>query len=124
MQLKIQSCMLNLTQKNLFIDKINEIIDLPLLGEKAERALIEVLVNQIDKELDVVVPAQYIKYIENIEEGLSGSSEAIRFIRDNLTEHLLSKINFGMLGAAMGKKAIELFTEMLIEAMQKGKTLA
>jgi nucleoid DNA-binding protein len=116
--------MLSQTQKNFFIDKINEKVDLPLLGERAERALLEVLVGQIDRELENTVPPQYIAYIENPNLGMSGSDEAISFIRNNLSDHLLQKLNFGMLGNAMGKKAVELFVEMLVEAMRKGKSIS
>ncbi len=115
--------MLNTNQKNLIIDRINDKIDLPLLGERAERALIDVVVNQIDKELDVILPEQYKGFVDNAAVGLSGTEDAMAFIRQNLAAHLTQKLNFGMLGQEKGKQVVELFVDIFVNALQKGNSL-
>jgi hypothetical protein len=111
--------MLTDKQIKIIVDKINEKIDIPKIGEKFEGILIKFIVKQIDKLLEDKLPQELYETITNISDGIDDSE--LEIIKTNLTNFVNKHINLPLLDEEQEEKVIILVVDILVNAMRKGE---
>lgn len=114
--------MLSDEQIDWMVDRLNEKIDLPIVGEKAEKSIIA---NALYKVLDVLeeeLPAELIEFIDDATDGLEPQSEAeMNRIKEEMATFLNNNINLPLIGERKEQKVFEFIVDFLFDAMRKGK---
>ncbi len=113
------------TQINVVATKLNKEINLPLLGEKAEQAIIVMAVNKVLNVLEDTLPPEFTEFLSNTAEGFEpGSEEPLEGVKDNLVKFINGKVNIPIIGERAEKRLFDTLVGILFDAMQKDKSLA
>ncbi len=105
-------------------DKINENIDIPLLGEKAERAIIRTAIIKVLDILEEELPEEFVEFLDDVSDGFEPQNEAqIAVLKDNTARFLNNNINIPLLSERAEKKLFDALIDHLFDAMQKGNKL-
>ncbi len=102
--------------------KVNEKINVPILGEKAEGKFIRKALLKVLAKLEQELPPEVLRLITDAAEGVNPGDD-ISEIKANTVDFLNKEINLPILNE---KKEAELFTivvDLLFDAMQKGKSV-
>lgn len=111
-------------QKDHLLKKINKKVNIPLLGEEAEKKFFSRIIDRIIEKLEEKLPEDLLNYLNDISEGfvLGDKKEMKEAI--NSTVLLLNKeINLPLLNEKKEEQLFQIVVEALFEAMQKGKKL-
>ena len=114
--------MLNQKQITYIVKKVNEKVNVPIIGEKAEAQLIEKGVKKILALLEKELPEEVQNIISDAAEGVQPDMDLTE-IKANTVEFLNKEINLPIVGEKFEK---ELFTEVvdiLFNAMKKGENV-
>lgn len=115
--------MLSDEQIDWLADRLNEKVNLPIIGEKAEKAIIT---NALYKVLDVIeeeLPPELVEFIDDATDGLEPQSEAeMDRIKDDMATFLNNNINLPLIGERKEQKVFEYIVDFIFEAMRKGKS--
>lgn len=115
--------MLSENQVNWLADQLNEKIDLPVIGEKAEKAIIQ---NALYKVLDVLeeeLPADFLEFLDDATDGLEPQSEKeMDRIKEEMATFLNNNINLPLIGERKEQKVFEYVVGFLFDAMRKGNS--
>ena len=117
-----QNEMLTDAQVNALAQKVNEAINLPILGEKAEFKVFAKIIKLIDRKLYELLPNEYYSLINDATNGIS-EDEAIR-LEDRLTKVLNDHINIPFISEAKEEMLIRLVVGQLVRAMVVGFKMA
>lgn len=105
-------------------EKINEKVNLPILGEKAEFAIIKKAVEKVLKVLDNEIPEEYLDFLEDTSEGFDPEQGAnIQLLKNNIVEFVNKKVDIPLLGENTEKKVFTAGVDVLFDAMTKNKKL-
>ena len=117
--------MLTTEQKKYLAEKINDKINLPILGEKAEFKIIMKALDKIDSVLETEVPDDFKEYLNDVSKGLDpGKAAEIEMIKDNTVKFLNKKVDLPLVGERAEKKIFDLVIDLLLEAKKKGSKLS
>ena len=117
--------MLSKEQVHFLSDKINKKVNLPLLGEKAELAIIKKAINKILKVLEDEIPEEFFDFIEDTAKGFDpGQGTNIELVKGNLVTFVNKKVNLPLIGEKAEKKVFSIMLGILFDAMTKGKKLS
>lgn len=116
--------MLSKGQVNFLAGKINKKVNIPILGEKAEFALIKKAINKVLKVLEDEIPEEFMDFLEDTAIGFDPEQGInIELIKNNLVTFVNEKVNIPIIGEKAEKKVFSAALDILFEAMTKGKKL-
>lgn len=110
-------------QKNDLADKINDQIDLPILGEAEEKTLIPFAIDKVLAALDDKLPDSLKSSIHDVEKGIETDAENFIKIKMNTVAFLNKEINLPIIGERAEERIFNLIVRELFEAMRKGNKL-
>jgi hypothetical protein len=113
--------MLSDSEINALAQKVNKIINIPVLGEQGELIVFAKIVKLIDRKLCQLLPNEYYRLVKDSTDGISQDEATALEIR--LTPLLNDKINIPILSEAQEQKLISLVLGIIINAMVKGRRL-
>ena len=112
-------------QKKYLVNKINEKINLPILGERGERKIFAFAIDKILETIKNNIPVEILPYINDIAVGLVPGGDADLDDAKEATVRMLNKeINIPFMGEKREKELFETVVDLLFNAMQKGNKLA
>jgi len=116
--------MLTTDQINWIARKINEKVNLPILGEQAELMIITEALKKIDQILEKELPPGFKDFLNNTTAGIvPGSPTDIQVIKDNLIVYINEKIDIPIIGERAERKLIAEVIELIVTALLKGNKL-
>ena len=116
---------LNETQINAIVARLNREINLPILGEKAEQAILTMAINKVLNALEDNLPPEFIAFLTTTAEGFEpGSEDALEGVKDNMVKFINARVNLPIIGERAEKRLFDMIVGMLFDAMQKDKKLA
>jgi len=98
-------------------EKLNEKVNLPIIGEKVENIVFAKIIRKIDGELYKLIPNEYYELIKDASDGIS-DRDADKF-KARLTPLINSAVNIPIISEKKEKKIIESVLGVIIEAMRK-----
>ena len=117
--------MLTEAQIDLLVKKVNDKINLPILGEKGEAFLFKFAIKKILVVLEKEIPEDFQKFIDNTVDGLvEGGENNIEEVKSYLITFLNDKVNIPIIGENAEKKLITEVVNILFDAFKKGNKLA
>ncbi len=116
--------MLSNEQVIFIANKINEKINLPILGEKAEFAIIKKAVTKVLKVLEGEIPEEYLDFLEDTAQGFDPEQGAnIQLIKNNIVEFVNKKVDIPLLSETTEGELFSTLIDVLFDAMTKNKKL-
>jgi len=105
--------------------KVNEKVNLPVLGEEAEALIITAAVDKIDKLLDRELPPKFKDFLNNTSMGIQpGSPADLKVMKEGLVTYVCGQVRIPVVGEKAERKLITEVIEIIVEALQKGKKIA
>lgn len=102
------------------VERVNEKVNLPIIGEKAEADLIKKAILKVLAKLEEELPEEVLKFLEELGSGFPPGAD-LDEIKENTVEFLNKEINIPLINE---KKEAKIFTEvvdLLFDAMKKNK---
>jgi len=116
--------MLSNEQVNYIAEKINEKVNLPILGEKAEFAIIKKAVKKVLNVLEDEIPEEYLDFLEDTAKGFDPEQGAnIRLIKNNIVSFVNKKVDIPLLSENTEEEVFSTLIDVLFDAMTKNKKL-
>lgn len=104
--------------------KINKKVNLPVLGEKAEFAIIKKAVTKVLDILEDEIPEEYFDFLEDTAQGFDPEQGTnIQFIKNNIVEFVNKKVDIPLLNENTEKEVFAVVIDVIIDAMTKDKKL-
>jgi hypothetical protein len=113
--------MLTPEQIDLVSKKINEFIDLPILGEKLEFVLFKFVIKQLDKVLDKIIPEEIQHFIQEFSSGIEAT--AAPELKGRIKDFMLSEINIPLIGKKTEAVIEGIFVDILVDALTKNNNI-
>jgi len=113
--------MLTNEQIDAVVAKINQKINLPVLGEKTEAVIFKMVVKKILKFLEEHLPEEWINLINNTSDGLT--PQEVNAIVDKLVRYMNAQIDIPLLSEDEEAIIFETVVRLIIESMAKNKSL-
>lgn len=113
--------MLTDAEVNALAQKVNEVINLPLLKEKREFIVFVKIIKWIDKKLYQIIPNEYYELIREASDGIS--EEEAKLFEDRLTPLINNAVNIPILSEQKEEELIRMILSLIINAMVKGLKL-
>lgn len=112
-------------QQDYLVDKVNKKVNLPILGEKAERVVFAKAIEKILKKLEEELPMEVLEYINDVSVGfIPGGKGDLKDAIDASVDFLNKEINLPLISEKKEEKLFRAVIESLFEAMMRGKQLA
>ncbi len=112
-------------QQNYLVDKVNEKVNLPFLGERGERMVFAKAINKILKKLERELPQEVLNYINDVSDGfIPGGEGDLQDAIAASVNFLNKEINLPLIGEKKEEQLLTAVIESLFEAMMKGNKLA
>ena len=102
--------------------KLNEAINLPLLGEPTEQIIFTKIVRRVDELLYQILPNEIYAFIRTIEEGLAAAESET--LLERAATWLNAHLNIPWIPEALEQKIFRLIVEIIAWALRKGWNLA
>jgi hypothetical protein len=105
--------------------KVNQKVNLPVLGEEAEALIITAAVDKIDKLLDRELPPKFKDFLNDTSAGIQpGSPADLKIMKEGLVNFVNEQVKIPVIGEKAERKLIAEVIEIIVEALQKGKKIA
>lgn len=112
-------------QINYLVKKINDKVNLPLLGEQGEHRVITKAIEKILNHLEDNLPEELLALINDASNGfLPGDAADAKRAKKACIRHLNNKVNIPLVSERKEQKLFTIVVENLFEAMKKGRRLA
>lgn len=116
--------MLSEAQINYIADKLNQKINIPIVGEKFEKKLIVKGLEKVNAELEDHLPPEWAQLLDDVSDGIEpGSPADLASIKKNLVDFLNKKINIPIIGENAEAKLLSMAIDIIFDALQKGHKL-
>lgn len=115
--------MLSEEQIQFIVDRVNEKVNVPILGEKAEGKLIRKAVDKVLKCLEENLPEDIFQFIDDLSDGIEPGMD-IEEMKDNTVKFLNKEINLPIVGEKFEAKLFAEVVDLIFNAIKKGKKLA
>lgn len=113
------------TQQNYLIDKVNERVNLPLLGERGEKRVFTHAIKKVLERLEEELPKEFIQLIDDVSDGFLPSEEAeMQKSMNSVIDFLNKKVNVPFMSEKKERQLFTIVVETLFDAMKKGNKLA
>ena len=110
--------MLSDEQVNAIAQMVNNAVNLPLLGERAEFVVFAKIVRVLDRKLYELLPNEYYELINDASNGIS-EEEAAK-MEDRLTKLLNEKVNIPFISERKEEMLIGIVIGQIVRAMVNG----
>lgn len=115
---------LNQEQQKVVIQKVNDRINLPVLGEKAERAIFKFALKRLLKKLEEELPEDLVEFLDTTADGIvPGGEESLKEVKEGIVNYLNDKVDIPILGEKGERQFISAVIDILFDAMQKEKSI-
>jgi hypothetical protein len=114
--------MLSNEQITWIVDKVNEKINVPIIGERAEAKFIRKGIERILKLLEENLPEEVFQLLDDAAAGVE-PSEDLQGIKENTVDFLNKEINLPIVGEEFEKTLFTEVVDLIFDALQKGKKL-
>ena len=112
-------------QKNYLVDKINQKVNLPILGERAEKKLFAKAIDKILEKLEKELPEEILNYINEVSDGfIPGGEGDLQDAIDASVRFLNKEVNIPLINEEKEEQLFTAVIESLFDAMKKGNKLA
>ena len=115
--------MLSEEQIQFIVDRVNEKVNVPILGEKAEGKLIRKAVDKVLKCLEENLPKEFFDFLDDLSNGIEPGMD-IEEIKSNTVEFLNKEINLPIVGEKFEAKLFTEVVDLIFNALKKGEKLA
>lgn len=116
--------MLTESQIDFVVDLANKKLDLPVLGEKPERAIIKFAIKKVDFVLDQELPPEWKDFLNTTSDGIvPGGEEDFNTVIAGMTSFVNKKVNLPIVGEELEHLVFEEILRCIFEALKKGKSL-
>jgi len=116
--------MLSNEQVIFIANKINEKVNLPILGEKAEFFIIKKAVTKVLDVLDDEIPEEYLDFLEDTAKGFDPEQGAnVQLIKNNIVSFVNKKVDIPLLSETTENEVFSTLIDVMFEAMIKNKKL-
>lgn len=120
-----QIIMLSNVQIEFLAKKINVKLNLPLLGEKAELAIIKKAINKVLDIIEDELPDEFYDFLEDTAQGFDPKEGVnIELLKGNIVPFVNEKVNIPLINEETEEKLFSTMFDILFDAMTKGKKLA
>ncbi|MEN8118050.1 MAG: hypothetical protein ABFS16_13785 [Bacteroidota bacterium] len=117
--------MLSNVQIEFLAKKINVKLNLPLLGEKAELAIIKKAINKVLDIIEDELPDEFYDFLEDTAQGFDPKEGVnIELLKGNIVPFVNEKVNIPLINEETEEKLFSTMFDILFDAMTKGKKLA
>ena len=110
--------MLTDAEINAIAQKVNKVINLPVLSEEKEFIVFGKIIKWVDRQLYRLLPNEYYELVKDASDGIS-KEEAVK-IEERLTPLINNVVNIPILTEKQEEKLIGLVLSLIINAMIKG----
>ncbi len=110
--------MLTDAEVNALAQKVNMVINLPILNEEKEFVVFVKIIKWIDQKLYEILPNEYYELINDATDGIS-KDEAVA-LEERLTPIINNAIDIPIISERQEEKLISLVLGIIINAMVKG----
>ena len=114
--------MLSEEQIQFIVDRVNEKVNLPILGEKAEGKLIRKAVDKVLKSLEENLPEEIFEFLDNASDGIEPGMDTEE-MKKNTVNFLNKEINLPIVGEKFEEKLFTEVVDLIFNALKKGKKL-
>ena len=114
--------MLSEEQIQFIVDRVNEKVNVPILGEKAEGKLIRKAVDKVLKCLEENLPEEYFDFLDDLSDGIEPGMD-MEEIKRNTVEFLNKEINLPIVGEKFEAKLFTEVVDLIFNALKKGEKL-
>ena len=104
------------------VTKINEEVDLPIIGEDAEKELFTKAVEKVLELLEKELPPSLLKLITEAGESLPPKTE-LKEIKSNLVDFINKNVNIPLIGERKEKKLFAKLVDLLFDAITNEKAV-
>lgn len=115
--------MISEAQIQFIVDRANEKINVPILGEKAEGRLIRKAVDKVLKCLEENLPKEIFDFLDSVSDGIEPGMD-LEEMKKNTVEFLNKEINLPIVGEKFEAKLFTEVVDLIFNALKKGKKLA
>jgi len=111
-------------QKVHLLQKINEKVNIPLLGEEAEKKFFLRIIDRIIEKLEEKLSDDLLNYLNDISMGfILGDKKEMKEAINSTVMFLNKEINLPLLNEKKGEELFRIVVEVLFVAMKKGEKL-
>jgi hypothetical protein len=117
---------LMLTQQQIddLAERVNEEVDLPIIGENIEKGLLKLALNKIVEVLDRELPQEMKDTINDISKGVEFDGKRdFQELVDNTISFLNKEVNIPLVSDQRENEIFKSVSNALVEALQKNKKL-
>ena len=112
-------------QQNYLVNKVNEKVNLPLLGERGEKRVFSHAIKKILEKLEEELPEKYIQLMNDVSDGFIPSEEQdVKKAMKAIITFLNKSVNIPFMSERKEQRLFSIVIETLFEAMKKGNKLA
>ena len=116
--------MLSNEQVIFIANQINEKVNIPILGEKAEFFIIKKAVVKVLNVLEDEIPEEYLDFLEDTAKGFDPDQGAnIQSLKNNIVEFVNKKVDIPLLNENTEKEVFSTIIDVIFDAMTKNKKL-
>ena len=115
--------MLSESQIQFIVDKVNEKVDMPVIGEKAEAFILRNAIEKVLKKLEESLPSEIFGFLDDLSNGLEPGQD-IETMKANTVVFLNKEINLPIVGEKFEATLFTVVVDLIFDAMQKGRKLA
>ncbi len=101
--------------------RLNNIVNIPVLGEQKEQIIFEKIINSIDTVLYSILPDEIYDTIHMASDGITPTEAGI--IRTRIEKIVAEKINIPFVSEEDELKLIRAFLDIIEAAIQTGKNI-
>ncbi len=115
--------MLSMQELEVIASKLSEVVKIPFLGlsEKQKQVILVKIVKQIDRALYKVLPNEVYEMVKDAHDGIS--EEEAKKIKTRLAQIVNKVVDIPIVGEEVEELIFETVLDLIVLAMQKGKTL-
>lgn len=125
MPIKLIIMILTEQQKEYLVNKVNKKVNLPIVGERAEKMIFTKAIEKIMEKLEEELPHEILNYINDVSDGfIPGGEGNLQDAIDASVRMLNKEINIPLISEEKEQKLFTAIVESLFEAMKKGNKLA
>lgn len=115
--------MLNEEQKQFIVNKINDKVDLPILGEKMEGKFIRKAVDKVLICLEENLPPEIFGLLDDLSDGIEPGID-VEEMKKNTVDFLNKEVNLPIVGERFEENLFTEIVDLIFNALKKGNKLA
>lgn len=114
--------MLTKDEVEIIASKLNEEINIPILGDRSEKKILIKIVRKIDRFLYKNLPNEIYGLVRLVEDGITDEEEVI--LRNRLPDLINEHVNLPFLNESTERKIFEFVLNIIIDALKKDHSIS